>query len=623
MKLNILEIAKRLKDYRDLFFGIVLMGVTVMTYQPAWNGKPLLDDTDHLISDPELRSVRGLVSLWISPPPTHQYHPLVDSVFWIGDKLWGESMFGYHLVSILLHAVCALLLLKVFRHLEIPGAWFAAAIFALHPVQVESVAWVVELKNTLSGIFFFGCILAYLNFDQDGRRFHSYAIFALLFLLGMMAKPILATLPAVMLIVLWWKRGKLEWNRDVVPLVPFIVLGIAAAMFSAWMEREFSGSHREMTELSVIQRVVVAGRAFWFYLGKIFWPSNLCFMYPRWKVNPSDWWQYLFPIFALLIFVAPWWLRHRWRAPMAGLLFFVVTLLPLLGFFDISFFRFSFVADHFQYLSIVGIIAPVSAGAVLLVNRAGRWQQLLRYGFGGTLLVTLASVSWMESHIFRDSTTCYRAVGQCNPSSWAAHINLGFEALARGSPEEATVHFQKVLETNADNPSATKRAHLALSGILLATGRTDEAIAQLEKALQIDPRYAEAHGNLGNAFLRKGHPREAIAEYRRALEIAPRSAGIQSNLAWVLATSPDSSLRNGAEAVFFAQQAEHLSGGTNPQILRVLAAAYAETGQFSEAIKATQRALQLCGGQQPSAYIRMLQDELALYEIGLPYHEGQ
>jgi len=282
------------------------------------------------------------------------------------------------------------------------------------------------------------------------------------------------------------------------------------------------------------------------------------------------------------------------------------------------------VADHFQYLPIVGIIAPISAGTALLLNRAGRrWQQLLRYGFSGTLLVTLASLSWMESHVFRDSTTCYRAVAKCNPSSWAAHINLGFEALGRGSTEEATADFQTVLETNPDNPSARKRAHLALSGILLTTGQTDEAIAQLEKALQIDPRYAEAHGNLGNAFLHKGHPREAIAEYRRSLEIAPRSAGIQSNLAWVLATSPDASLRNGTEAVFFAQQAEHLAGGTNPQILRVLAAAYAENGQFSDAIKTTQRALQLFGGQKPNAYIRMLQDELALYETGLPYHERE
>jgi protein O-mannosyl-transferase len=619
---NVRDTANGLKCHRNLLFGAILVGVTVLTYQPAWNGKPLLDDADHLITDPKLRSLSGLISLWIAPPPTHQYHPLLDTLFWIGDKLWGESMLGYHLVSISLHAVSALLLLRILRRLEVPGAWFAAAIFALHPVQVESVAWVVELKNTLSGVFFFGCILTYLNFDQNQNRIRSYVVVLVLFLLGMMAKPILATLPAVILIVLWWKRGKLEWKRDVQPLVPFIVLGIVAGLLSVWMEREFSGSQREITELSLTQRLLVAGRAFWFYLGKIFWPSKLSFMYPRWKVNPSEWWQYLFPIAALFVLAVAWRLRGRWRAPLAGLLFFVATLLPLLGFFNVSFFRFSFVADHFQYLPIVGIITPVSAGAVLLLNRFGRWQQMLGYGFCGALLITLTGLSWMQSRVFRDYATCFRAVVERNPSSWAAHINLGFEALSRRSWDEAAAHFHKVLETNPDHPPAAKRAYLALSGILLTTGHTDEAITDLEKALQIDPNYAEAHGNLGNAFLRKGRTRDAIAEYRRGLEIAPRSALIQSNLAWVLATSSDPTLRNGAEAVLLALQAESLSGGTNPKILRALAAAYAERGQFAEASKAARRAREVARERGETALAQLLENDIAQYDAGYPYREG-
>ena len=622
MRLRTLEIANRLKGYRDLLFGIVLVGVTVLAYQPAWNGKPLLDDADHLITDPELRSVRGLISLWIAPPPTHQYHPLVDTIFWIGDKLWGQSMLGYHLVSISLHAVSALLLLRILRRLEVPGAWLAAAIFALHPVQVESVAWVVELKNTLSGLFFLGCILAYLNFDQNRNRTRSYVVVLALFLLGMMAKPILATLPAVILIVLWWKRGKLEWKTDVPPLVPFIVLGIVAGLFSLWMEREFSGAEREITELSILQRLLVAGRAFWFYLGKIFWPSNLCFMYPRWKVNSGEWWQYLLPIAALFVVAVAWRLRTRWRAPLAGLLFFVATTVPLLGFFNVSFFRFSFVADHFQYLPIVGIITPVSAGAVLLLNRFGRWQQLLGYGFCVALLVTLTGLSWMHSHVFRDSATCYRAVVERNPGSWAAQINLGFDALARQSWDEAAGHFQKVLETNSDHPPATKQAYLALSGILLTTGRTDEAITHIEKALQIDPNYAEAHANLAQVFLRTGRTRQAIAEYRRALKVAPRSVGIQISLAWVLATSFDPSLRDGAEAVLLAQQAERLSGTANPRILRVLAAAYAEQGQFTEATKAARLGLELATKRGETGFARLIESDIALYDVGRPNHDG-
>ncbi len=619
---NTRDITNRLKIHADLFFGIILVCATVLTYQPAWNGRPLLDDTDHLITDPELSSLRGLISLWISPPPTHQYHPLVDTVFWIGDKLWGHSMLGYHLVSISLHALAALLLLRILRRLEVPGAWLAAAIFALHPVQVESVAWVVELKNTLSAVFFFGCILAYLNFDQNQNRTRSYVVVLALFLLGMMAKPILATLPAVILIVLWWKRGKLEWKRDVQFLVPFIVLGIVAGFFSLWMEREFSGAEREITELSIMQRMLVAGRAFWFYFGKIFWPSNLSFMYPRWKVNSGEWWQYLFPVAALFIFTMAWRLRTRWRAPLAGLLFFVATLLPLLGFFNVSFFRFSFVADHFQYLPIIGIITPVSAGALLLLNRFGRWQQLLGYGFCGVLLITLAALSWMHSRVFRDSATCYRAVVELNPGSWAAQINLGFDALARHSWDEAADRFQKVLETNPDHPPAAKRAYLALSGIMLATGRTDEAATHIEKALQIDPNYAEAHTNLAQVYLRTGHTRQAIAEYRRALVIDPRSIGVKISLAWVLATSFDPSLRNGTEALLLAQQAERLLGATNPWILRVLAAAHAEQGQFAEATKIARRGLELATTHGDTALARSLENDLALYDVGRANHNG-
>jgi len=219
-------------------------------------------------------------------------------------------------------------------------------------------------------------------------------------------------------------------------------------------------------------------------------------MYPRWKVNSSEWWQYGFLIAALFLFALAWQLRTRWRGPLAGLLFFVATLLPLLGFFNISFFRFSFVADHFQYLPIIGIITPLSAGAVLLLNRFGRWQQLLGYVLCAVLLIILAALSWMHSRVFRDSATCYRAVVELNPSSWAAQINLGFDALARQSWDEAADRFQKVLETNPDYPPAAKRAHLALSAIMLTSDRTDEATTHIEKALQIDPTYAEAHANL-------------------------------------------------------------------------------------------------------------------------------
>src|ERR1700682_2884050 len=315
---------------RNYFFSLILVVVTLLAYQPAWNGKPIMDDARHLIA-PEQRSLEGFGALWTKPNTTQQYHPLVDTLFWIEDKFWGNSMLGYHVVNILLHVASALLLLRILQRLEVSGAWLAAAIFALHPVQVESVAFLVELKNTLSALFFFSAMLVYLRFDENRDR-KFYLLFSLLFVVGLFAKTVLALLPAAILIALWWKRGRLEWKRDVLPLIPFAVLGIAAGIATGWMEREFSQAKGEGFEFPMLERFLIAGRAFWFYLGKIFWPSNLMLMYPRWNISPTVWWQYLFPILAVAFFAFGWVLRRRWRWLFAGLLFFTAMALPFLGF---------------------------------------------------------------------------------------------------------------------------------------------------------------------------------------------------------------------------------------------------------------------------------------------------
>src|SRR5438874_4074357 len=205
--------------WRNYIFVVRLVFITLLTYRPVWHGTPLMDDQTYLIAKSELRSVSGLVSLWIEPQTTKQYHPLVNTVFWIGNRLWGNAMLGYHLVNIVLHTVSALLLWKILRRLEMAGAWLAAAIFALHPVQVDSVAWLAEIKNTLSGVFFFGCVLAYLHFDQTRNR-KAYALALFLFGVGLLAKAIVAMAVVVLSILFWWKRGRLQWKRDLQPLLP-------------------------------------------------------------------------------------------------------------------------------------------------------------------------------------------------------------------------------------------------------------------------------------------------------------------------------------------------------------------------------------------------------------------
>src|SRR5205807_3748384 len=322
------------------------------------------------------------------PHTNRQYHPLLDTVYWVEDKLWGQATLGYHFVNILLHAASALLLMKILQKLQVPGAWLAAAIFALHPVLVESVAWMVELKNPLSGLFFFAAILAYLTFDQT-RRLRTYLLVGLLFTLGILAKAIVATVPAVVLILIWWKRGRVDWQRDVKPLLPFVVLAIAAGLLTAWMERAFSGAEGEEFQLSVLDRFLIAGRAFWFYISKLLFPNDLSLIYPRWKIDSNIWWQYLFPVAALGLFWSAWNQRKRWRWFFAASLFFAVTMAPLLGFFNVGFFRLSFVADHFAYLPSLAVIVPIAAGATYLSEHGSRWRFPLN-SLVVVLLITLA-----------------------------------------------------------------------------------------------------------------------------------------------------------------------------------------------------------------------------------------
>src|SRR5581483_11393346 len=263
---------------------VALISVTLVSYYPVWRGTPLMDDDMYLINKPELRPLSGLVHLWVAPhvirhSHARQYHPLVDTLFWIEDKLWGDSMLGYHLVSILLHTVSALILWRILREVAIPGAWLAAGIFALHPIYVDSVAWLAEAKNTLSGVFFFGCILAYLRFDESRSR-RAYALVLLLFVLGLLAKTIVAMAVVVLPVLFWWKRGSLSWKRDLRPLTPLFILGIVAGALTAWMERNLSGAEGREFEFSFIERLLIVGRAFWFYLTKLLWPADLLFIYP-------------------------------------------------------------------------------------------------------------------------------------------------------------------------------------------------------------------------------------------------------------------------------------------------------------------------------------------------------
>jgi tetratricopeptide (TPR) repeat protein len=416
----------------------------------------------------------------------------------------------------------------------VPGAVLAAFVFALHPVHVESVAWITELKNTLSGVFYFAAALVYLKFD-DTRSSRLYGIALVLFVLALLSKTVTATLPAGLLIVLWWKRGSLDWRRDVVPLLAMFAFGIAGGAMTAWFEHAYIGARGAAFDFTFIERCLIAGRAVWFYLVSLVWPVNLSFVYPRWQVSQSVWWQYVYPIAMIGLLAALWLYRGRSRAPLAALLFFGVTLGPALGFVNVYPFKFSFVADHFQYLASASIIALVCAAIARGFDRPS-WTKAR--SFACVVLVgVLGVLAWRQSHDYVNAATLYRATIARNPGAVMAHTNLAMELNNSGDPAqiaEGVEHARLALQFEPDDVEA----RFNLAGGLMLLGRFGEALteydvvaAALAASPMTDPqRMAAFHRSYGKALHASGRKGEAIVQYAASLRIAPDSAATHTDL---------------------------------------------------------------------------------------------
>jgi protein O-mannosyl-transferase len=513
---------------RDWLLLAALLGAVLLAYQPAWNGAFLWDDAAHL-TRPELQSWDGLRRIWFEPGATQQYYPLVHSAFWLQRWLWGSDPTGYHLVSLLLHFSAAALVAIALRRLRIPGAWLAAAIFALHPVHVESVAWISELKNTLSAVLYLGAALAFLRFEEK-REPRFYLLALTLFVLALCSKTVTATLPAALVLIHWWRQGRPSWKGSVLPLVPFFVLGAGAGLLTIWVERRLVGAEGAAFERGLLERGLIAGRAIWFYASKLVWPADLVFIYPRWQVTPSSGWQYLYPAAAIAALAGLWTQRKRCPGLLVGALFFIGTLFPALGFFDVYPFLFSFVADHFQYLASLGLIALAAAGATALLHRWPAPRRRIGEAVCLAGLLLLGARTWKQSHLYADRETLYRATLRGNPGCWMAHNNLAGVLIARGAANEAVDSARRALQIRPDYPEAHNNLALALGSL----GQVDEAIPHYRKALELSPAYGEARNNLGFALAAKGRFHEAIAEYRQALQADPGRAGTHYNLAMAL-----------------------------------------------------------------------------------------
>jgi len=493
------------------FLWALLVSATLVAYLPALRGTLLWDDNMH-VTRPELRSLDGLWRIWFDLPATQQYYPLLHSAFWVEHRLWGDAVLGYHLTNVLLHAASACLVVSIARRLSLPGAWLAGFAFALHPVCVEAVAWISEQKSTLSGVFYLASALVYINFDRTRRR-RLYLAALGLFVLALMSKTVTATLPAALLVVFWWQRGRVEWRRDVLPLIPWFAIGASAGLFTAWVERspELIGAQGAQYSLTLVQRLLLAGRVPWFYAWKDLWPANLMFTYPHWQIDAGDYWQYLFPVALLATAVGLGWLARRNRGPMAAFLFFVGTLFPALGFLNVFPFRYSYVADHFQYLALLGIIVPAAAGLTMLARRLPQGKVVL------ALPALLGVLTFQQSANYRDYERLFRATLARNPGSSFLHSNLGVILMSSGREAEAAGHFQEAVRLTPDDPDYRVNLGLALAQL---PGRTGDAVAEYRTALRISPDLPTAHVNLGLSLASEpGHLQEAIEEYRKAIAV--------------------------------------------------------------------------------------------------------
>jgi len=565
-----------------VWLKLVLFGaLMLLVYYPALRAGFIWDDDDYVTVNPTLRSLGGLGQIWGSLTATPQYYPLVHTSFWIEYHLWGLHPLGYHVDNVLLHALAAVLLWRVLVRLQLPGAWLAAGIFALHPVMVESVAWVTERKNVLAAVFYFGAALAWLRWpgsagaNPDRAAPRRYFLALILFAAALFSKTVTASLPAALLLIAYWQRGRIT-GRDVGPLLPFFALGLALGLVTSWVERTHVGAAGPEWAFSFSDRCLIAGHAVWFYAGKLIWPVDLTFIYPRWPINSAVGCQWLFPAAALAALGLLWGLRHRLgRGPLVAVLFFGGTLFPALGFTNVYPMRFSFVADHFQYLASVGLIVPASSWL---------WTRLRPIPLAAALLpLGLAVLTWQQTHSYADLETVWQDTLAKNPGCWLAQYNLGLINQANGQSDEARHRFQAAIILKPDYAEAQSSLGAALND----QGRTDDAIYHLQAALRLQPNFAEAHNNLGNAYLKQGRFADAADQFQAALRAKPDLAEAHGNLGIALF-----SLGRFDPAIAEFSLALRLQPGS-ADACNNLGYALCQQGRFAEGIRLFQAALQL------------------------------
>jgi tetratricopeptide (TPR) repeat protein len=627
----------RPRDWRSALPGLLLGALVLVVYLPSLSGEFLWDDDSNVTKRGPLRSLAGLWRIWFQPGATQQYYPLTHTSFWLDYHVWGLNPFGYHLENVILHALSAILLWLILRRLKVKGTWLGAALFALHPVGVESVAWITERKNTLSAFFFLGAMLASLEFwlpeqtksagrltqtglspdEPYGPRKFYWLTFAL-YLCALWAKTATVALPVIVLLLLWWKRGGFA-RRSLALLVPFFAAGTAMGLITMWVERhDLGATGLEWAGISRLERGLIGARALWFYLGRLVWPHPLMFMYPRWTVRADDPRAYIPLVAAIAVLLLLWRNRHGWGRPSLFVAaYFVCMLFPVLGFFNGVFFLYSFVCDHFQYLACIAPLALVAAVITLGLESARPTKPWLEPSVCGVLLLSLGILTWRQTAIYHDPDALWADTLAHNPNSWMAHDNLGTRLANAGQFGEANAHYRNALELRPEDHMAYNNlglnaarqgnaaeavqyfskaleifpgyalGHFNLGRVLATQGNLDQAIAHFSRALELDPEYSPAHFSLANALAAKGNATEAISHYRRALELDPNFAPAHASLGRLLAAQGKP-----AEAIEQYRQALAIDP-RSVEALANLANALVRENQFADAIEYFRAALEL------------------------------
>jgi len=474
----------------------------------------------------------GLKMIWTNQG-TPQYYPVIHTIFWIEHKLWGLNTFGYHFVNMLLHMINALLLYRVIRKIYPRAAFAAALLFAIHPIQVETVAWITELKNLLSLCFFLLAFLSYLEFDISKRVGHYVKTLGL-FICALLSKSISVCFAFVPIIYKWWRNGRIGW-RDIRLAAPFFFIGLLSGLHTVYLEAHRVGARGHEFGLTLLDRLVLAGRILLFYIYKICIPFKFMFFYPRWRIDVTQWWQWLFLIISTAILVSLFCLRNRiGRGAFALFLFYIISIFPALGFINVYPMVFSFVADHFSYLSTPILFLLLVSTVIFLFDKikeripgmADKFYRLIWGVLAVPLIAYLCFKSMILTGSYKDQITLWGTLIRKNPDLWVSYINLGRIYEGMNENRKAISLYKKAIELN----SGDSVTYYNLGNIYLKLGMNEKAVFLYKKTLTGGLRHPDIYNNLGLAYGNLGEKEEAIRLFRMAVEMDPNYENAVINL---------------------------------------------------------------------------------------------